>query len=84
VKTCFDAFSHASRPPETWPWKRFFNVWSNRKRVLMHFRMLPYHQKHVLEKDIFLCQEWLKTCFDSFAHASRPPEQKIFFNVWSD
>jgi hypothetical protein len=49
----------------------------------MHLRMLPDHQKHVLEKDIFSCQEWLKTCFDSFAHASRPPEQKIFFNVWS-
>jgi hypothetical protein len=36
--------------------------------------MLPDHQKHGLEKDIFYCQEWLKTCFDAFAHASRPPE----------
>jgi hypothetical protein len=63
--------------------KIFFNVWSGRKGVLMHFRMLPDHQKHGLEKDIFLCHEWLKTCFDAFAHASRPPEKKIFFNVWS-
>jgi hypothetical protein len=44
----------------------------------MHFRMLPDHQKHGLEKGIFLCQEWLKTCFDAFAHASRPPEKKYF------
>jgi hypothetical protein len=27
----------------------FFSAWS----VLMHLRMLPDHQKHVLEKDIF-------------------------------
>jgi hypothetical protein len=40
----------------------------------MHLRMLPDHQKHGLEKDIFYRQEWLKTCFDAFAHASRPPE----------
>jgi hypothetical protein len=33
--------------------KLFFNFWSGRKRVLMHFRMLPDHQKHGLEKDIF-------------------------------
>ncbi len=45
--------------------------------------MVPDHQKHGLEKDIFYRQECLKTCFDAFANASRPPEQKIFFNVWS-
>jgi hypothetical protein len=50
LKTCFDAFAHASRPPEQ---KIFFNVWSGRKRVLMHFRMLPDHQKHGLTKDVF-------------------------------
>jgi hypothetical protein len=71
LKTCFEAFAHASRPPEK---KIFFNVWSGRKRVLMHFRMLPDHQKHGLEKDIFYRQEWLKTCFDAFSHAYRPPE----------
>jgi hypothetical protein len=69
---CFDAFAHASRPPGK---KIFFNVWSGRKRVLMHFRMLPDHQKHGLG--------WLKTCFDAFAHASRSPGKKILFNVWS-
>jgi hypothetical protein len=25
-------------------------------------------------KDIFYRLEWLKTCFDAFAHASRQPE----------
>jgi hypothetical protein len=33
-------------------------------------------------KDIFYRLEWLKTCFDAFAHASRPPEtfcQKRYF-----
>jgi hypothetical protein len=59
--------------------KIFFNVWSGRKRVLMHLRMLPDHQKHGLEKDIFQRLEWLKTRFEAFAHASRPPEKKSFF-----
>jgi hypothetical protein len=37
-------------------------------------RILPDHQNQVLKKDIFLRLEWLKTCFDAFAHTSRPPE----------
>jgi hypothetical protein len=45
----------------------------------MHLRMLPDHQKHGLEKDIFQRLEWLKTRFEAFAHASRPPEKKSFF-----
>jgi hypothetical protein len=43
----------------------------------MHFRILPDHQKHqklFFKKDIFERLEWLKTCFDAFAHTSRPPE----------
>jgi hypothetical protein len=47
---CFDAFSHASRPPEK---KIFFSVWSGLKCVLMHLRMLPDHQKHGHKTDIF-------------------------------
>jgi hypothetical protein len=51
----------------------------------MHFRILPDHQKYQKlkkEEDIFERLEWLKTCFDAFAHTSRPPEtffQKRFF-----
>jgi hypothetical protein len=71
----FGGISHASRPPEK---KNIFSVWSGRKRVLMHLRMLPDHQKHGLE-DIFLRLEWLKTRFVAFAHAYRPPEKKSFF-----
>ena len=55
--------------------KDIFNVWSGKKRVLRHLRMLPDHQK----KNHFLRLEWLKTCFDAFAHASRPPEKKNIF-----
>jgi hypothetical protein len=40
----------------------------------MHLRILPDHQKNVLKKDIFDRLEWLKTCFDAFAHTPRPPE----------
>ena len=104
LKTCFDAFAHTSRPPETFFHKRYFwqsgvvknmfwcifaylqttknflskkiflTVWSGLKRVLMHFRILPYHQKLFFRKDISYCLKWLKTCFDAFAHTSRPPE----------
>jgi hypothetical protein len=52
--------AHASRPPEK---KIVFNVWSGRKRVLMHFRMLPDHQKHGLKKDVFLASGVVKTVF---------------------
>jgi hypothetical protein len=48
----------------------------------MHLRKFPDHQKHFLKKDFFDRQEWLKTCFDAFAHTSRPPEtffQKRYF-----
>jgi hypothetical protein len=43
----------------------------------MHLRILREHQKPFLKKYIFYHLEWLKTCFDAFAHTSRPPE--IFF-----
>jgi hypothetical protein len=40
----------------------------------MLLRILPDHQKLFFKKDIFYRLEWLKTCFDAFAHTSRPPE----------
>ena len=48
----------------------------------MHLRILPDRHKKVLKKDIFDRLEWLKTCFDAFAHTPRPPEtfvQKRYF-----
>ncbi len=60
----------------------FLNVWGCKKRVLMHLRILPDHQKLFFRKDIFYCLEWLKTCFDAFSHTSRPTEtfyQKKYF-----
>jgi hypothetical protein len=60
----------------------FFTVWSGYKRVLMHFRILPYHQKPFFKKDIFYHLKWLKACFDAFPHTSRPTEtcfQKRYF-----
>jgi hypothetical protein len=73
LKTCFDAFSHTSRPPESCP---------SEKRVLMHLRIFPDHQKLFFKKDIIERLERLKTCFDAFSHTSRPPEtlfQKRYF-----
>ena len=49
----------------------------------MHLRILPGHKKLFVNKNIFLRLKWLKTCFDAFAHTSRPPE--TFFqkrNFW--
>jgi hypothetical protein len=40
----------------------------------MHLRILPDHQKLFSKKDIFERLEWLKTCFDAFAHTSKPSE----------
>jgi hypothetical protein len=62
--------------------KIFLNVSSGKKRVLMHFRILPHHQKLFFKKDIFYCLEWLKTYSDAFAHSPRSPEtffQKRYF-----
>jgi hypothetical protein len=87
LKPCFNAFAHTSRTPETFLKKIYFLPSGvvkkdHQKRVLMHLHMLPDHQKLFFKKDIFYRLEWLKTCFDAFAHASRPPEtffQKRFF-----
>jgi hypothetical protein len=54
--------------------KIFFPVWSGKRRVLFHFRILPHHQKLFFKKDIIERLERLKTCFDAFSHTSRPPE----------
>ncbi len=62
--------------------KIFLTVWSGWRRVLMHLRILPDHQKLFFKKDIFERLEWLKTCFDAFSHTTRPPEtffQKRYF-----
>jgi hypothetical protein len=75
LKTCFDEFANTSRPPETFFQKKiFFTVWSGLRRVLMHLRILPNHQKLFFKKDIFERLEWIKTYFDAFSHTSRPPE----------
>jgi hypothetical protein len=42
----------------------------------------PETRNFFFKKDIFYRLEWLKMCFNAFAHISRPPEtflQKIFF-----
>ena len=54
LKTCFDAFAHTSSPPETVLSKKIFlTVWSGKKRVLVHWRIIPDHQKLFFKKDIF-------------------------------
>jgi hypothetical protein len=48
----------------------------------MHLRTFPDHQKHFFKKYFSDRQECLNTCFDAFAHTSRPPVtffQKRYF-----
>jgi hypothetical protein len=82
LQACFYAFVHNSRTSRNFFSKKiFFTVWSL-KRVLMHFRILPDHQKLFFKKDIFYHLEWLKACFDAFPYTSRPTEtfcQKRYF-----
>jgi hypothetical protein len=54
LKTCFDAFAHTYRSPESFPENLFFVTSGVVKHVfLMHFSIIPDHQKHRLKKDIF-------------------------------
>ncbi len=49
---------------------------------MIHLRILPDHQNLFFLKDIIESLEWLKMCFEAFAHTSRPPKtffQKIYF-----
>ncbi len=82
VKTCFDAFAHTSRPPETFFQKRYFLPSGVVKDVF--WCIFTYFQttRNLKKKNIFYRLEWLKTCVDAFAHTPRPPEtffQKRYF-----
>ena len=63
--------------------KIFFTIWSVKKRVLMHLRILPDNQNQVLKKDIFQRMEWLKTCFYAFRDHQNQVLKKLFFKLWS-
>ena len=79
LKTCFDAFAHTPRPLEICSEKRYF--WPSG----VFWCICAYSQTTrncFFKKDIFYWLEWLKTCFDAFAHTPRPPEtffQKRYF-----
>jgi hypothetical protein len=68
LKTCFDAFAHTSSPPETFFQKRYFLPSGVVKNVF--WCICAYFQT---TRNCYL-MKWLKTCFDAFAHTSRPPE----------
>ncbi len=75
LKTCFDAFAHTSRSPETFYQKRYF--WKSGVVKNVFSCICAYFQTtriFFFQKDIFNRLEWLKTCFDAFSHTSRPPE----------
>ncbi len=59
LNTCFDAFAHTSRPPESSSLKRYFLQLEWLKTC---FDAFPGHQNQFLKKDIFQRPEWLKTC----------------------
>ena len=78
LKTCFVAFAHTPRPLEICSEKRYF--WPSGVVKNLFWCICAYSQTTrncFVKKDIFYCLEWLKTCFDAFAHTSRPP--KFFF-----
>ncbi len=73
LKTCFNAFAHTPRPPETFVQKRYFLLIGVVKNVF--WCICAYFQttkNFFFKKDHFERLEWLKRCFDAFAHTSRP------------
>ncbi len=86
LKTCFDAFSHTSRPPETpetFFQKRYFLTSGVVKNVFSCICANFQTTRTFLQKRFFwLSGVGLKTCFDAFGHTSRPPVtffQKRYF-----
>ena len=83
LQTCFYAFAHTSRLPETFCQKWYFLPSGVVKSVF--WCICAYFQttrNFFSKKNTFYCLKWLKTCFDAFAHTARPPEtfcQKRYF-----
>ena len=65
----------------------FFNVWSGKKRALMHLHILSDHHNQVFEKRYFLTSEMVKNvfwCICTYSQTSRNMFwKKIFLTVWS-
>jgi hypothetical protein len=90
LKTCFDAFAHTSRLPETFFQKRYFLQSGVVKNVFwcictcFQTTRNFFFKKDIFERlesgnffsknNTFYCMKWLKTCFEAFAHTSRTPE----------
>ena len=99
LKTCFDAFAHTCRPPETFSKKIFLPSGVVKDGFLMHFHILPDHQKLFFKKDISRPPETLKKkryfwtfgvvknvfwCFCVYFQTTRNfLSKKIFLTVWS-
>ncbi len=77
LKTCFYAFAHTSRSPETFFQKRNFDRLEWFWHVLMHFRLLPDHQKLFSKKIFFTTWSGYKRVLMHF-HIL-PEKQKLFF-----
>jgi hypothetical protein len=73
-KTCFDAFSHTPRPPETFFKKDIFYRLEWLKTSFDAFAHTSRPPETFFKKDIFDRLARLKTCFDAFSHTSRPSE----------
>ena len=72
---CFNAFAHISRPPETFLKKIFF--WPSGVLKNVFWCICAYFQTtriFFFKKYILYRLEWLKPCFDAFAHTSIPLE----------
>ena len=89
LKTCFDAFSHTSRPPETFVQKRYFLPSGVVKNVFLCIcaYFLPDHQKRFFKKIYYWTSRVVKNvfwCICAYFETTRNFfSKKIFLTVWS-
>ncbi len=83
-KTCFGAFAHTFRPPETWAHKWCFLM---SDAFLMHFTHTSRPPESDFKKRYILTSEVVKNvlwCMCAYFMTTRIKFfKKIFFNVWS-
>ncbi len=75
LKTCFDAFSHTSRRPESCPQKRYFLTSGEVKNVFWCINTYSQTTRKMFWKQIIWPSGGVKSCFDAF---SIPDHQKLF------
>ncbi len=88
LKTCFDAFSYTSRPPESCSYKRYFLTYGLGKDVFWcictYFCRPPetfFQKRYFLTSGVVKNLFW---CICAYSQTTRIMSlKKIFFNIWS-